>query len=231
MFKVKTSILSSLAALSLVITCSANAGEVLDRIVATVNGQIILQSDWQQALRYEAFASARTMEKITATDRKAALDRLIDQELLRQQMRASDAPAATAQEVANRIAEIRKQYLGADSEQEWQRVLKQYGLAESELQRRVALEIELLGLVDARLRPGVNIDSASIESYYSRQLLPQLRQEGAKTVPLAEVTPKIKELLTQEKVSELLVAWLQTLRAGSEIETLSMAPDSSREAR
>jgi hypothetical protein len=35
------------------------------------------------------------------------------------------------------------------------------------------------------------------------------------------VTPKIKELLTQEKVSELLVAWLQNLRAGSDIRTPS----------
>ena len=73
-------------------------------------------------------------------------------------------------------------------------------------------------LVDARLRlPNVSVDSKSIESYYNQQLLPQLRQSGAKEVPLAEVTPKIKELLTQQRMNELLVAWLQNLRSGSEI--------------
>jgi hypothetical protein len=38
-------------------------------------------------------------------------------------------------------------------------------------------------------------------------------------VPLQEVTSKIKELLTQQKVSQLLTAWLQNLRAGSAIHT------------
>jgi hypothetical protein len=72
-------------------------------------------------------------------------------------------------------------------------------------------------LVDARLRPTVQIDSKSIESYYNRELVPQLRQSGAQSIALAEVTPKIKELLTQQKVNELLVAWLQSLRSGSSI--------------
>ena len=72
-------------------------------------------------------------------------------------------------------------------------------------------------LVDARLRPSVTVDSKSVESYYSEELLPQLRQSGGQDVPLAEVTPKIKELLTQQKINQLLTAWLQDLRSGSAI--------------
>jgi hypothetical protein len=72
-------------------------------------------------------------------------------------------------------------------------------------------------LVDTRLRPNVSVDSKSIESYYNQQLLPQLRQSGEKDVPLAEVTPKIKELLTQQQMNQLLMAWLQNLRSSSEI--------------
>ena len=78
-------------------------------------------------------------------------------------------------------------------------------------------EIDLMHLVDAHLRPTVSIDSKSIESYYNQELLPQLRESGAQEVPLAQVTPQIKELLTQQRVNELLVAWLQSLRSGSEI--------------
>jgi hypothetical protein len=77
--------------------------------------------------------------------------------------------------------------------------------------------------VDARLRPAVTIDSKSIESYYNQELLPQLRKSGGEQVPLAEVTPKIKELLTQKKMDELLTAWLQNLRAGSEIHAEALA--------
>ena len=195
----------------------ARAGEVIDRIVATVNGHIILQSDWDDAVRFEAFTAGRAVEGMNADERKAALDRLIDQELLREQMKASDFQHASESEVSTRLQEIRKQYPGAESEVAWHDTLQRYGLSENDLKGRVALEIDLMRLVDARLRPGVQIDSKGIESYYSQELLPQLRQSGAKDVSLAEVTPKIKELLIQRKVSQLLTAWLHTLRAGSDI--------------
>jgi len=195
----------------------ARAGEVIDRIVAAVNGHIILQSDWDDALCFEAFTAGRTMQQSSAEDSKAALDRLIDQELLREQMKASDFQHASETEVVARLEQIRKQYPGAENQAAWHETLQRYGLSEIELKNRVALEIDLMRLVDARLRPGVQIDSKVIESYYSQELLPQLRQSGAKDVSLAEVTPKIKELLIQRKVNQLLTAWLHTLRAGSDI--------------
>jgi len=201
------------------IVLPAAAGDVLDRIVATVNNHIILQSEWQDAVRYEAFVAGRALDQLRTADRKAALDHLIDQELLREQMRSSGFPHASGEEVEKRIQEIRKQYPGAESEAGWQAALARYGLTENELKKRVALQVDLMGLVDARLRPNVVIDAKSIESYYNQELLPQLRQSGAQQVPLAEVTPKIKELLTQQKMNQMLVAWLQDLRSGSQIRT------------
>jgi len=201
---------------------SANAGEVIDRIVATVNGHIILQSDWQDSLRYEAFSSAIPLDRLSPEERKSALDRLIDQELLREQMRASDSPQPSLEQVGQHLAEIRKLYPTAASESGWQAVLNSYGFSEKELESRIAGELELMGLVDSRLRPGVNIDAKSIESYYNQELLPQVRQAGAQKASLAEVTGEIKELLTQKKITQLLTAWLQNLRAGSEIQSEAM---------
>jgi hypothetical protein len=209
----------------------ARAGDVVDRIVATVNSQVILQSEWQDAIRYEAFVDSRSLDQVQAADRKAALDHLIDQELLREQMHASGFPHASSAEVEKSIREIRKQYAGAESEVGWQAALARYGLTENELKRRVALQADLLGLVDARLRPNIVIDSKSIESYYNQELLPQLRQSGAAQVPLAEVTPQIKELLTQQKMNQMLVAWLQDLRSGSEINTQTGFPDAGGQWR
>ena len=95
----------------------------------------------------------------------------------------------------------------------------------------MALQLDLLRLVDARLRPTVQIDSKSIESYYNQELLPQLRQSGAQQIPLTQASPKIKELLTQRKIDQLLTAWLQTLRTGSEIRTQPATPELGSEAR
>jgi hypothetical protein len=210
---------------------AAWAGDIVDRIVATVNNHIILQSEWQDEIRYEAFVSGRSLDELQPADRKAALDRLIDQELLREQMRASGFPHASSAEVEKNIQEIRKKYAGPEDDAAWHAALEKYGLTENELKQRVALQADLLGLVDARLRPNIVIDSTSIESYYNQELLPQLRQTGAAQVPLADVTPKIKELLTQEKMNQLLVAWLQDLRSGSEISTETGSADSGDQLR
>jgi hypothetical protein len=211
------------ATLALLTTTFAAGAELIDRIVATVNGHIILLSDWEDSLRYEAFSSGRPLDRMTAADRKSALDHLIDQELLREQLKDSDVLHPSSEEVAQRVAEIRKQFPEAETELGWRKHLDSYRLSEENLKSRVAAELDLMRLVDARLRPSVTVDSKSIESYYSEELLPQLRQSGGQNVPLADVTAKIKELLTQKKISQLLTAWLQDLRAGSEIRAAPLA--------
>jgi hypothetical protein len=132
-------------------------------------------------------------------------------------MRASDFQHAGEQEVSRRLEQIRQQYPTGGGESGWQAVLSACGLNENDLKQYVILQLDLMRLVDARLRPSVKIEPQSIESYYNQEFLPQLRQSGEKDVALAQVEPKIKELLTQKKVNELLVAWLQDLRSGSEI--------------
>ena len=202
-------------------------GEIIDRIVATVNGHAILQSHWEDAIRYEAFIDGRPPGKVTSDDRKATLDRLIDQELLREQVQASYIEPAKTAAVDERIREVRKLYPGSEAEQSWQMTLQRYGIQEKELETRIAQQLELMQLVEARLRPGILIDSHSIEIYYAEKLVPQLKKSGAKEVPLAAASTQIKELLTQQKVNDLLASWLQNLRAEGQIRTASTFPGPS----
>jgi hypothetical protein len=203
--------------LALLLAPQHSSAQVIDRIIATVNSHIILQSDWDEALCYEALLSNRTLAQFTDDDRRAVLDRLIDQELLSEQMKSADFAHATDAEVAARVANARKQYPQAASNEAWQALLAQYHLAEKDLAAHVRQQIDVMRLVDARLRPAVEIDSKSIEAYYRDQFVPKLKQSGAAEVPLAEVSAKIRELLTEEKVSELLVSWLQTLRSEGQV--------------
>jgi len=195
----------------------AARAEVIDRIVATVNGHIILQSDWDDALRYEALLNGRPVNEFTPEERRAVLDRLIDQELLGEQMKSAAFQHCTEAEAAARLAEARKQYAEASTDEGWQAVLARLQLAEKDLLAHVQTQIDLMRLVDARLRPGVQIDSKTIEAYYRDKFVPQLKQSGAGEVSLADVKGKIRELLTEEKVNELLVSWLQTLRSESKV--------------
>ena len=116
---------SRFAASTLLLVCAPDAAsaEVIDRIVATVNGHVILQTDWDEALCYEALLTNRTLAQFTDDDRRAVLDRLIDQELLREQMKSADFRHATDTEVAARVADARKQYPQAASGEAWQALL------------------------------------------------------------------------------------------------------------
>lgn len=207
--------------------------DVIDRIVATVNGQIILQSDWDEALAFEALASNRKPQDFTDDDRRAVLDRLIDQELLREQMNSAEFKHATDEEVAARAAKARKLYPEATTTEGWQNVLVRFHLNEKLFLTHVRHEIDLMRLVDAHLRPTVDIDSKSIEAYYRDQFVPKLKQAGATEVPLAEVSGQIRELLTQQRVDELLISWLHTLRTESQVNTAaySSASDAGVQAR
>jgi peptidyl-prolyl cis-trans isomerase SurA len=208
---------------------TAGAGQVIDRIVARVNGRIILESELDEALSYEALFSGKPFNQFSADDRRAVLDRLIDQELLHEQLKSSEFPHATEAEAASQIAGARKLYPEAATDEGWQAVLAKYGLRKRDLVSHVQMQIDLMRLVDAHLRPAVQVDSKSIEAYYRDKFVPQLKQAGASEVPLADVSGKIRELLTQEKVSELLVSWLQALRSESDVRIPGAAEASSRE--
>ncbi|HET6180899.1 MAG TPA: SurA N-terminal domain-containing protein [Candidatus Sulfotelmatobacter sp.] len=220
MRRVRTNTTVTLVALVILAGLSilpAVQAEVIDRIVATVNGHIILQSDWDEALCYEALLSGRPLNQFTDDERRAVLDRLIDQELLGEQAKSALFQHASESEAAARIADARKVYAEAATDEGWQAVLGRFRLAEKDLVAHVQQQIDLMRLVDAHLRPVVQIDSKTIEAYYREKFVPQLKQSGAGQVPLADVSAKIRELLTEEKVNELMVSWLQTLRSESKV--------------
>jgi hypothetical protein len=203
--------------LSVLATSRARAGEVIDRIVATVNGHIILQSDWNDALRYEALLSGRSISQFSEDDRRTVLDRLIDQELLAEQMKSASFQHATESDAQVQVVEARKQYQDAATEDGWRQVLDRFGLTERAVLVHVQQQIDLLRLVDAHLRPVVQIDSKTIEAYYRDKFVPQLKESGVGDVPLSDVSARIRELLTEEKVNELMVSWLQSLRSESKV--------------
>src|SRR5205085_11265574 len=99
------------------------AGEVIDRIVATVNRHAILESELDEAIRYESFLNQKSFHALSQSDRQATLQRLVDQALIAQEMERGNFHSSDASEVAAKVQEIRQQLLrdrklqsGGDSE-------------------------------------------------------------------------------------------------------------------
>src|ERR1700688_4186347 len=208
-------------ALGMAMAPSSVGGEIVDRVVTSVNGHVVLQSDWEQELAIEAFSNARDPYSFTSAERNAALDRLIDQQLLREQVRPSES--APAGQVAARVAELRKLHPECATDDGWRATLQRYGMTQKSLEKSVGEQIQLMKLVEDHLQPSIQIDQRAVETYYHDQLLPDMKRAGSPAAPLTEVFGQIKDLLAERKMNELLSAWLVNLRSGSRI----LTPESS----
>lgn len=213
-------VLAILSMLVLVAAGSATAqsGETIDRIIATVNKQPLLLSDWDVSLRIEAFLQGRAVGTFSEEERKAALSRLIDRELLLQQMQADYSPSS--EEVAEQIKAVRSQLQVVD-DSAWQQLLRAYNLVPSELESFLRLQLQVVRFVDLRLRPTVRVDEEAIEAYYQESLVPEVKKTGAEPEPLQQVRQRIREILVQQKMDGVLEAWLANLRSQSEVHIAS----------
>ena len=133
-------------------------------------------------------------------------------------MHEGEVKPPTSDEIEKHVAEL-KTRLNPTGES-WNEKLSRYDISEDELRRRIALQLDQLRLVDLRLRPAVQIEPGEVRRYYQEQFLPKVLQSGAQPLDETEAAPKVREILTQQKVNQLLNSWLETLRNQAEIRIL-----------
>jgi hypothetical protein len=209
---------------------TASAGQVIDGVIATINHKPVLQSDWDDAVRFEAFLQQKPLGSVTQADRVSALQRLIDRQLLEIQMSDPNYLAPSREEVRANLAKLREQIPAASDEQGWQKLIGAYGFSEREIETNVRHEMQMMNFIEVRLRPNVHVQPEEVEAYYRKQVVPDLERVGAKVVTFQELEPKIRELLVQQHMDELLDAWLHNLRQQSQIHSsvpLPALPSSS----
>ena len=207
-------------ALFLLCALSCQAQEIVDRMVAAVNRQVILQSDVDQTARVELLLDGKPLNQLTAQNMSAVLDRLIDQALLQEQIVTTAQLDPTRQELEARVREVRTQIAGVTTDDQWQAVLAQYGVTQQDVEQQLVRQIRLLRFVDLRFRGLVRVDRTAITTYYQDSLLPELRKQGAAVPPLGDVSEKIRQILVEQRIDGLLNTWLQTLRSQAHIEKM-----------
>jgi peptidyl-prolyl cis-trans isomerase SurA len=222
-------ILQSVMVLFFASLAYAQNEQLIDSVVAVVNSAPIFQSDWEVAVRYEALMNGRPPESYSLQEQQSVFHRLEDQILIRQQMRGFELTPLTEDDVQSRLRQLRSQLPGASSDEGWNRDLEQSGLLESEVVERLRDQIEIERFLEYRMRPMVRVDQRSVQKYYREQYLPELKKNGAEEVPLAQVSDKIREILTQQRMEQQTALWLQTLREAADIRISKPSPDSSAE--
>jgi hypothetical protein len=211
--------------LALILAPLAAAREPVDRVVATVNDDPVLASEVEDAVRVEALMQGRPPAEIPLADYRAAMDRLLDRTLIRQQMTGGYVPPV--QQVEGRISQLRATFPEAQSDAAWQELLAAYGIGEQQLRKSVEEQLQLMQFVDARLRHMVRVSRGEVEQYYQQKLLPELSRKGAAAEPLSNVQSGIYELLFQEKIDAQLNAWLASLREQGNVRILHPAAEAA----
>jgi hypothetical protein len=204
------------ALLLLVVVTPLFAAETIDRIVATVNGRPVMESELVEELRFEQFLAAAPPVVVSVAQQRAVLERLVDEVLLEQQMDAAKFDEPSAGELNKRMEEVRQQVVSTAGTDGWRTTLLRYGLTEADVTEHIAVQLRTLHFIDARFRRAIRIDAHAVQSYYRERLLPKMKQAGAQPLPLQQAEPRIREILVQQQIDELLESWMKSLRTQAE---------------
>lgn len=194
----------------------------LDRVVAIVNNDLILESDVEAEQRFEAFQPLGSNKVPTRDD---LINRLIDRALILQQIAMQPEAPVTEAEVDAELMELRKTIpkcaaYHCEGNSGWQRFVQDQGLSLPELREHWKLRMEVLRFIEERFRMGIRITDQEIDDYYKKTLIPQYQQQNAKAPPENTIKDKIQEILLQQQVDKLLDDWLSTLRAQGSVRIL-----------
>jgi hypothetical protein len=215
-------------------TAASDPGAVqIDRVVAIVNNDLILESDVDEERRFVVFQPYSA--PVGSFSRSEAIERLIDRTLILQQSHEQREKPITDAEVAANLEDVRKDILACkqyhcETQAGWQSFLTANGFTAAELNKLWRERMETLQFIEQRFRMGIRISDAEVKDYYTKTLLPQYAARNATAPKLDSISDRIREILLQKQVSKLLDDWLKALRASGSVQMMTVS-DAGAEAK
>lgn len=198
-------------------TPAQGGGEIVDRMVAIVNGGgMITYSDllWQLALQPGAPLDSPRQE-----DLRRALDVVIDQRLVLQEASKLPHAHASEKEIADAETELIKRF---PSLEEFQRRLDRVGLTSEQLAEIIHDRIDMEKYLDFRFRSFTVVTPQEVESYYKDVYVPRRRRvaPGSIVPELKTVYDALQKELMESKVESDTDAFLDEARTNAQITIL-----------
>jgi hypothetical protein len=135
--------------LALIALVSATAmASVVDRVAVVVGKTIFTESEVNEEARLTQLEAGKPLD-LSAAQRKEAAERLVDRELLRQEMAASGTLSGTT-DTSALLRAFRQRRFPAIAE--YHAALTRYGVTEDALKQRLLWEAEMMRFTDERFR-------------------------------------------------------------------------------
>jgi peptidyl-prolyl cis-trans isomerase SurA len=205
---------SATAEAAATVSTPASQPVLLDRVIAVINGDVLLQSDLQSE---EDMAALQPLSLPPGNDldRRAAR-RLVNRVLILQQMKNQGMTKEVSDEDVQKDLDLLRKQIPAcvqyqcQTDAGWAKFLGDHHLTADEVQAHWRQRMQILSFIDARFRAGLRI--SKVEDYYNKTFVPQFKKENANPPSLDSVSSRIEEVLLQQHVSVLLQDWLKSLR-------------------
>lgn len=197
---------------------------VLDRVVAVINRQVLLQSDVDVEMHFAALEPLEPGE--TEDTPQRAMSRLIDRVLILQQMDEQQFnPDISDAEVEKSLKEQRGHLSGCGKyscaiAEGWNALLAAHDLTNQEVVEHWRERMAILRFIDLRFRSGIRISPASVADYYAKSVVPAFAQKNQAAPALKVVSARIQELLVQKQMNGMLQTLLNNLREEGNVQIL-----------
>ena len=185
--------------------------EVMDRIVARVETEIILSSDVRQLSRYQVFLDGK------AQSDGDILNLLIDQWIVRNEATVARFPKPSDDDVNRSIERLKRSFA---SPEEFQARQKNSGITDEEIRQFVGAQLYLSNYLDSRFRPAIQIDEKAIEEFYKSRVEPRAESRGQTPPTLDTARDFIQEALVQQAINEQADRWLKESRTRVRVEIM-----------
>jgi hypothetical protein len=188
--------------------------EIVDRVSVVVGTRIVKQSDIDRDIRVVSFLN-QTQPDFSASSRKEAASRLIDQLLIRQDIQSSGAAPAALGGMEQLLIQIKKDRFANDTQ--YRQALEHYGLSDQDLRSALLWQLTVLRFIDLRFGSAKAVSEQEIEEYFNSH-----HAEFAKSNPAArsvtDVRPEIEAELSSERANQQFEAWIDQTRKDTRIE-------------
>jgi len=164
------------------------AAIVLDRIAVTVGNDAITESEVLEELRITAFLNG-TLLDFGPEARRAAAERLVDQDLIRREMKASHYLAPEAKLAEQMLENFKKSHFR--SEAEFQEALRRYGITAGQVKAHLLWELAALRFTDLRFDSHPNLASETFRRQMEQHIVRLSQEEALKDSTEAESRARV----------------------------------------
>ena len=195
------------------------SAEVVDRIVAVVNDEVITQSELEESMipfvaDYRVrYVEQELSDKKMKEAREDALNRLIEEKLILQEAKKRDIKIEEA-DIEERIQEVRERF---SSEDEFSKAIEESGITLAKLKEKYKEQLMMRDLVSGIINSRVNITPTQIAAYYHGHIK---SFSTPKMYRFKVLLLKPTEERTPQQTEELSLQVLEKVKAGEDFDLL-----------